>query len=108
MALPGVPLLVRALPANGAQEGLDPARADVARAVPGVAEARDLHGAARTRCVDEPTAAEVDTDVPEEVEEDEVTGAEVGPRDRAPAAVLHGGVVRERDADLAVQKEDEA
>ena len=48
--------------------------------VPG--ECVDLDDGARVRGVDELAAADVDADVAEPVEEDEVTGLEIGERDR--------------------------
>ncbi len=77
--------------------GLEPARADV-RAV--VGEARDPHDVAGVRRVDELAVADVDAHVAEPAEEDEVAGCELVVGHRRSVAVLRGGVVRQRHADL--------
>ena len=59
----------------------DPAGADVRVGVP-AGERADLHDVAGVRRVDELSAADVDPDVAEPVEEDEVAGLQVAARDR--------------------------
>src|SRR6185437_9457943 len=67
---------------RGALLELEPAAADERRRVP-AAERGDLDHVARVRRVDESTTADVDADVPEAVEEDEVSRLELAHRDRA-------------------------
>ena len=62
--------------------------------------------ARRLRGVDDPAAADVEPDVPEPVEEDEIARPK-RLRLRAPVGVLGRGVVRQVDAELAVDVGDE-
>ena len=73
------------------------------------AEAVDPDDRAGVRRVDEAPAADVDPDVAEAVEEDEVAGLELAPRDRdrVGVVVLRHGVVRQRDAHLRIHVRDE-
>src|SRR5205085_8572733 len=78
---------------------LDAAGSDVRRGVP-AGDRRDLDDVAGVRRVDEAVAADVDADMAEPVEEDEVAGLEIAPRDRGTHPVLRVRAVRQRDADL--------
>ncbi len=60
------------------------------RRVPAVVQAGDLDHVARVRRVDELAAADVDPDVPEDVEEDEVARCELVTRNRCAVVVLVG------------------
>ncbi len=57
--------------------------------------------------MDDPAAADVETDVPEAVEEDEVAGLQAARIDGPAVAVLRRGIVWQRDAELAVDVGDE-
>src|SRR5207248_8377084 len=70
----------------------DAARADVLRRVP-AGQRTDLDDVAGMRSVDEGAAADIDADMPEPVEEDEVTGLQRILRHRRPHPVLGGRVV---------------
>src|SRR4029077_16746207 len=92
---------------RGALLELEPAAADERRRVP-AAQRGDLDPVARVGRVNERATADVDADVPEAVEEDEVSRLELAHRDRAAVAVLRVRAVRERDADLRVDVHHEA
>src|SRR4051812_21353834 len=60
------------------------------------------------RRVDEDSAADVDTDVVEVVEEHQVAGGEVAARHMRAGVPLRAGVVGQRDAELPVDVHDQA
>ena len=85
----------------------EPSGTVVARPVPGVAEARDLHVGAGVRRVDEAAAADVHADMADAVEEDEIARAKRLPRDPDAEVVVGVGAVREREAEVGVDETDE-
>src|SRR5262245_46718390 len=85
----------------------DPAGADVARAVPGGAQARDPHGRPGMRGVDEAARPDVEAHMAESVEEDEVARPERGPRDAPPHTEVGVGAVRQIEAEVAEDVADE-
>ncbi len=84
------------------------ARANPARAVPHLVEARDRDALPRSPGVNEASAADVDAAVPEAIEEDQVPRSELVTGHRRAVTVLLSRVVRKRDTDLGVHVLHEA
>ena len=98
----------RAEPSRGRRPAAscDAARADDAPCAR--RERLDLDASARLRRVDHAPVADVEADVAEPPEEDEVAGPQVPAADRAADAVERGRVVRQLDAEPAVDPGDES
>ena len=88
--------------------GADQAACAVVAAGVPAAQRRDRDAGAGVRRVDEATAAHVEADVTDPVEEEEVSGAQACARDAAAEVELAARVVRQRDPEVRVDEPGEA